>query len=161
MCIKEYTFILIDNPIQLEQRYGRVDSPREEDKSLVRASCTTRSPTPRSQLKQEPDTEPSRGRSLERRSPSNRSNGNITMRSPTPSPRDDGIQVHPAGSGVSAESDRQVANRSRWQAMLLEAGGIGAALSDESMKRLKYCLQWLQVSAPTISYHKDVWSDST
>lgn len=64
---------------------------------------------------------------------------------PTPA-RDDAIQAHPAGSGVPTESDRQVANRSRWQAMLLEAGGIGAALSDESMKRLKYCLQWLQVS---------------
>lgn len=46
----------------------------------------------------------------------------------------------------------QVANhgRSRWQSMLVEAGmtagGIGAAVSEESMKSLKYCLQWLQVS---------------
>lgn len=29
--------------------------------------------------------------------------------------------------------------------MLLEAGGIGAAVSEESMRRLKYCLEWLQV----------------
>lgn len=134
---------------RLEQRYGRVDSPREEDKSLVRASSDTRSPTPRSQLKQEPDTEPGRGRSLERRTSANSTNGNTTMRSPTPA-RDDAIQAHPAGSGVPTESDRQVANRSRWQAMLLEAGGIGAALSDESMKRLKYCLQWLQYATNRI-----------
>lgn len=29
--------------------------------------------------------------------------------------------------------------------MLLEAGGISAACSEENMRRLKYCLQWLQV----------------
>lgn len=39
-----------------------------------------------------------------------------------------------------------VVQRSRWQAMLLEAGGLGAAVSEESMRRLQYCLQWLQVS---------------
>lgn len=37
-----------------------------------------------------------------------------------------------------------VAQRSHWQAVLLEAGGISAAVSEESMRRLKYCLQWLQ-----------------
>lgn len=42
-------------------------------------------------------------------------------------------------------ADRQVASRSKWQAVLLEAGGIGAAVSEESMKRLQYCLHWLQV----------------
>ena len=45
----------------------------------------------------------------------------------------------------TANDDRQVAQRSRWQAMLLEAGGLSAALSEESMRRLKFCLQWLQV----------------
>ena len=39
----------------------------------------------------------------------------------------------------------QAAQRSRWQAVLLEAGGLSAALSEESMQRLKYCLHWLQV----------------
>lgn len=29
----------------------------------------------------------------------------------------------------------------------MTAGGIGAAVSEESMKSLKYCLQWLQVSS--------------
>ena len=46
----------------------------------------------------------------------------------------------------SSGQEVQVASRSKWQAVLLEAGGIGAAVSEESMKRLKYCLQWLQVS---------------
>lgn len=44
------------------------------------------------------------------------------------------------------DNQQQVVQRSRWQAVLLEAGGIGAAVSEESMRRLKYCLQWLQVS---------------
>ncbi len=69
--------------------------------------------------------------------------------------------THPSGSRYSGESywntiaqqqqqsgsqEVQIVSRSRWQAVLLEAGGIGAAVSEESMKRLKYCLQWLQVS---------------
>ncbi|BGP21391.1 clock controlled protein [Rhodotorula toruloides] len=44
--------------------------------------------------------------------------------------------------------DRQIAmvpggQRSRWQTVLLEAGGLGAAVSEESLKSLRYCLQWL------------------
>ena len=48
--------------------------------------------------------------------------------------------------GETSEEQQQVVPRSRWQAVLLEAGGIGAAVSEESMRRLKYCLSWLQVS---------------
>ncbi|KAH9839995.1 Opi1-domain-containing protein [Rhodofomes roseus] len=52
------------------------------------------------------------------------------------------------GSTSTASSptieNHQVAQRSRWQAMLLEAGGISAAFSEDSMRRLRYCLQWLQ-----------------
>jgi hypothetical protein len=136
------------------ERYGRVDSPREEDKPSPRTSSNTRSPTPRSQPAQEADPGPERGRSLER---NDSAKGATSLRSPTPSAtRVDGVQD--AGSGVVNESDRQVANRSRWQAMLLEAGGIGAALSDESMKRLKYCLQWLQVS--TLTYLRYACNDT-
>lgn len=51
----------------------------------------------------------------------------------------------PTSQEESPEQQQQVAQRSRWQAVLLEAGGIGAAVSEESMRRLKYCLQWLQV----------------
>ena len=49
------------------------------------------------------------------------------------------------GSERGAGPESQVAQRSRWQAVLLEAGGLSAALSEESMRRLKYCLHWLQV----------------
>lgn len=42
------------------------------------------------------------------------------------------------------QGQQAVVQRSRWQAVLLEAGGISAAVSEESMRRLKYCLQWLQ-----------------
>ncbi|KAG9095032.1 hypothetical protein FS749_011247, partial [Ceratobasidium sp. UAMH 11750] len=131
---------------RLEQRYGtRTDSPRDE---------APRTPTPRSQPTQDADPGPERGRSLERRISASAASATI-LRSPTPSAtRDGGLPSQDAGSGVvvpaSANEDRQVANRSRWQAMLLEAGGIGAALSDESMKRLKYCLQWLQYATNRI-----------
>lgn len=46
---------------------------------------------------------------------------------------------------TNGNEQREVAQRSRWQAVLLEAGGLSAALSEDSMRRLKYCLQWLQV----------------
>ncbi|KAK2459246.1 hypothetical protein APHAL10511_008723 [Amanita phalloides] len=46
--------------------------------------------------------------------------------------------------------ERQVAQRSRWQAVLLEAGGLSAALSDENMRRLKYCLHCLQYATAQI-----------
>jgi hypothetical protein len=42
--------------------------------------------------------------------------------------------------------------RSRWQTVLLEAGGLGAAVSEESLKSLRYCLQWLLVSAQSPSF---------
>jgi len=38
--------------------------------------------------------------------------------------------------------------QSRWEAVLPEEGGIGAAVSEESMRRQKYCLQWLQALYP-------------
>ncbi|KAG9125802.1 hypothetical protein FRC07_006148 [Ceratobasidium sp. 392] len=133
---------------RFEQRYGsRTDSLRDE---------APRTPTPRSQPTPDAaDAGPGRGRSLERRIPASAASATL-LRSPTPSAtRDDSVPSQDAGSGVvvaasANESDRQVANRSRWQAMLLEAGGIGAALSDESMKRLKYCLQWLQYATNRI-----------
>lgn len=54
-------------------------------------------------------------------------------------------QIQDDGGQTSTGQEVQVVSRSKWQAVLLEAGGIGAAVSEESMKRLKYCLQWLQV----------------
>lgn len=52
---------------------------------------------------------------------------------------------------ISASEDsvtlpaQDAANRSRWHSLLYEAGGISAAVSEESMRKLKYCLHWLQV----------------
>lgn len=45
----------------------------------------------------------------------------------------------------ASQGQVEVANRSGWQTVLMEASGIGAAISEENMKRLKYCLEWLQV----------------
>ncbi|KAF7430633.1 hypothetical protein PC9H_006342 [Pleurotus ostreatus] len=46
-------------------------------------------------------------------------------------------------NGDAAGDNQAVVQRSRWHTVLSEAGGLSAALSDESMKRLKYCLEWL------------------
>ncbi|KAF8194989.1 transcription factor Opi1-domain-containing protein [Pholiota molesta] len=55
-----------------------------------------------------------------------------------------------SSSDTAGGTERQVAQRSRWQAVLLEAGGLSAALSEESMRKLKYCLQWLQYATAHI-----------
>ena len=66
--------------------------------------------------------------------------------SPIPPPSNDNKTPTPQNQITELpESQQAVVQRSRWQAVLLEAGGIGAAVSEESMRRLKYCLQWLQV----------------
>ncbi|KAF9785226.1 transcription factor Opi1-domain-containing protein, partial [Thelephora terrestris] len=62
-------------------------------------------------------------------------------------PRSSSERERNSGSTPTPGPDAQqhaVVQRSRWQAMLLEAGGLGAAVSEESMRRLQYCLQWLQ-----------------
>ncbi|KAG8787731.1 hypothetical protein FRB91_011715 [Serendipita sp. 411] len=38
----------------------------------------------------------------------------------------------------------QAITRRGWHTLMIEAGGISAAVSDESMRKLKYCLEWLQ-----------------
>ncbi|KAF5375909.1 hypothetical protein D9615_008162 [Tricholomella constricta] len=55
-----------------------------------------------------------------------------------------------SSSSSTQTEERQVAQRSRWQAVLLEAGGLSAALSEESMRRPKYCLRWLQYATAHI-----------
>lgn len=52
----------------------------------------------------------------------------------------------------SPSQSQEIATRSRWHSLLYEAGGIGAAVSDESMRRLRYCLQWLQVGFLQLSF---------
>ncbi|KAI0326995.1 Opi1-domain-containing protein [Cubamyces sp. BRFM 1775] len=95
-------------------------------------------------------------------STSNNINGLHQMQSRTPTPHSSAGSssqqpekptLPPASTltqHADAQESQQVAQRSRWQAMILEAGGISAALSDESMRRLKYCLQWLQYATAQI-----------
>ena len=45
-----------------------------------------------------------------------------------------------------------VATRSRWQTVLVEAGGLGAAVSEESLKSLRYCLQWLMYATAHLDH---------
>jgi len=52
------------------------------------------------------------------------------------------------GSPHGSQLAVQNGHRSRWQTVLVEAGGLGAAVSEESLKSLRYCLQWLVVSSP-------------
>lgn len=37
-------------------------------------------------------------------------------------------------------------SRAVWQNMVVHGCGLSAAVSEESMRKLQYCLQWLQVS---------------
>ncbi|PPQ65689.1 hypothetical protein CVT24_012107 [Panaeolus cyanescens] len=73
---------------------------------------------------------------------------------PPPPPSSKSSQATDDNRSTTSETpsvgERQVAQRSRWQAVLLEAGGLSAALSEESMRRLKYCLQWLQYATAHI-----------
>jgi len=64
------------------------------------------------------------------------------MMSPTTECESNGIGANTNGAG----NQRQLVGRSTWQTMLVEASGISAAVSDESMRKMRYCLQCLQVS---------------
>ncbi|KAG8951818.1 hypothetical protein FRC04_005510 [Tulasnella sp. 424] len=55
-----------------------------------------------------------------------------------------------ASEDEASQGQVEVANRSGWQTVLMEASGIGAAISEENMKRLKYCLEWLQYATARI-----------
>ncbi|RPD64490.1 Opi1-domain-containing protein [Lentinus tigrinus ALCF2SS1-7] len=82
--------------------------------------------------------------------------GPIESRTPTPHSTTSSQPERPTlppASTLTQQADAQesqVAQRSRWQAVFLEAGGISAAISEESMRRLKYCLQWLQYATAQI-----------
>lgn len=96
-----------------------------------------------------PDSSPygySSPRSYSRSSTPTREGGSERARSSSSYAIGNGANSNVSSNATENGSERQVAQRSRWQAMLLEAGGLSAALSEESMRRLKYCLQWLQVS---------------
>jgi hypothetical protein len=52
---------------------------------------------------------------------------------------------HYAAMDAEPSTSQAVSRRGGWHTLMVEAGGISAAVSDESMRKLKYCLEWLQV----------------
>ncbi|KAH9479895.1 hypothetical protein JR316_0008491 [Psilocybe cubensis] len=116
-----------------DYEYG---SPR----SASRMGSYSRSSTPTREREREGGSERARSSSSYALGQSGNAHGTTPM-----------TDTNAGGAGaVAGGSERQVAQRSRWQAMLLEAGGLSAALSEESMRRLKYCLQWLQYATAHI-----------
>ncbi|MCO5573460.1 hypothetical protein L7F22_027231 [Adiantum nelumboides] len=67
---------------------------------------------------------------------------------------------------IRAHSDQATSRMngsSGWSSMLVEAGvtagGLSAAMSEESMKSLKYCLQWLQYATAHIEHQITILRD--
>lgn len=76
----------------------------------------------------------------------------------------DGNDGARAGAGRAlVEQATKNGTGSRWSSMLIEAGatagGLSAAMSEESMKSLKYCLQWLQYATAHIEHQITVLRD--
>lgn len=55
---------------------------------------------------------------------------------------------------LEPSSQQAVSRRGGWHTLMVEAGGISAAISDESMRKLKYCLEWLQVRFFIFGVHR-------
>lgn len=77
-------------------------------------------------------------------------------------------QGAPLHALVRAHSDMQASKAASgssggWGSMLVEAGvtagGLSAAMSEESMKSLKYCLQWLQYATAHIEHQITILRD--
>lgn len=68
---------------------------------------------------------------------------------------------HDQNGHAEAGADQQVAvaTRSRWQTVLVEAGGLGAAVSEESLKSLRYCLQWLLYATAHLDHQITILRD--
>ncbi|EJD41783.1 Opi1-domain-containing protein [Auricularia subglabra TFB-10046 SS5] len=99
------------------------------------------------------DRAPERGRSTEaERGRKRQRNQSAMSASPEPQPEAGPSNADASASATDPDTAKAVAVRSTWQAMLMEAGGISAAVSEESMKRLKYCLQWLQYATGRIDH---------
>ncbi|THU95015.1 hypothetical protein K435DRAFT_141785 [Dendrothele bispora CBS 962.96] len=93
------------------------------------------------------DMDVSRGSSSP--TPSSQREGNRRTSSVTP-PDLRQPQQHQQGDGDIHHSQNQVIPRGRLHTMLLEVGGLGAALSEDSMRKLRYVLSWLQYATAHI-----------
>ncbi len=82
-------------------------------------------------------------------------------------PMDDAEESAKSGSSGavvrSGSANALPFQNSRWGSMLVEAGatagGLSAAMSEESMKSLKYCLQWLQYATAHIEHQITILRD--
>ncbi|BGP28549.1 transcriptional regulator opi1 [Rhodotorula toruloides] len=63
------------------------------------------------------------------------------------------------GAGAGQVATVPGGQRSRWQTVLLEAGGLGAAVSEESLKSLRYCLQWLLYATAHLDHQIGILRD--
>lgn len=63
--------------------------------------------------------------------------------SASPAPPRDTTRRRSSSPPRQATTSQEVVQRSRWHTVLLEAGGLSAALSEESLRRLRYVLSWL------------------
>ncbi|KAJ1023105.1 hypothetical protein NDA16_003258 [Ustilago loliicola] len=86
--------------------------------------------------------------------------------SPMDDDADDENKAKASSSGVVLRTNAAQAlpfRNSCWGSMLVEAGatagGLSAAMSEESMKSLKYCLQWLQYATAHIEHQITILRD--
>ncbi|GAA5871947.1 hypothetical protein JCM3774_000737 [Rhodotorula dairenensis] len=82
----------------------------------------------------------------------------VESRSAEPAASVDGVEGFGPDGASLGPGQGQLATipggqRSRWQTVLLEAGGLGAAVSEESLKSLRYCLQWLLYATAHLDHH--------
>ncbi|KZT25191.1 Opi1-domain-containing protein, partial [Neolentinus lepideus HHB14362 ss-1] len=121
-------------------RYQRRLSSPHPERMQTTSPSRTRSP--------ERGVSPPRGRRLDSWSARDR---DVSMARESRSRQGTPTQSHsPRREERERENETQVAQRSRWHTVLLEAGGLGAAVSEESMRRLKYVLQWLMYATAHI-----------
>ncbi|CAO1627877.1 unnamed protein product [Parajaminaea phylloscopi] len=101
-------------------------------------------------------------------SPSTRESASSSPHTVTPTPQDSSdvarTATDPAQSGAAlVKQVTKSGSGGLWSSMLVEAGatagGLSAAMSEESMKSLKYCLQWLQYATAHIEHQITVLRD--
>ncbi|KAI8985607.1 transcription factor Opi1-domain-containing protein [Trametes punicea] len=123
---------------------SRNESPDPRKRWETRDVSMARADTDASQLPHEEDDMRGGSALSQSRTPTPNSSASSQPEKPTLPPAST-LTQH-----ADAQESQQVAQRSRWQAMILEAGGLSAAISEESMRRLRYCLQWLQYATTQI-----------
>ncbi|GAA5985186.1 hypothetical protein JCM5350_004263 [Sporobolomyces pararoseus] len=125
----ESSFSAVSRPITNNLQLGPLDD--FACRQLDRIGAPNRSPTRK-------DGEPSRSSEDEERERRERTPPSQQLQQQRPEDEYPTSEGSPGGQIAV-----QHGQRSRWQTVLVEAGGLGAAVSEESLKSLRYCLQWL------------------